>query len=217
MPSRLTDDYLEQVRLRKNRYMGQWTGTAGSLAADCHRLMDDRKHLLEEIAEMQTRLDCYPPEAAHAAVDCGPTVTTSTDDIPLDWILQGERELRAGKERPVRLRGDGLMDAQPENVRPGSLAFMDVLEEIRQLHLAKTQDYGAETDALKNIRDGADVVNIDAWKACLIRMADKMTRLRSYCHTGSVKFDGVEDTLLDLAAYSAIALVLYREATRPAE
>jgi hypothetical protein len=101
-------------------------------------------------------------------------------------------------------------------MRPGSLAFMEVIEELRQLHLAKTQDYGADSDALKNIRDGADVVGIEPWRACLIRMADKMTRLRSYCHNGRVEFDGVEDTLLDMAAYSAIALVLYREATRPA-
>lgn len=143
----------------------------------------------------------------------GPTTTTTTEQIPVDWILRGDRELREGKPR---LTGDGVMNAQADEIRPGSLSFMEVLEEVRQLHLAKTQDYGSDSDALKNIRDGAEVVNIDAWRACLIRMADKMTRLRAYCHNGSVKFDGVEDTLLDMCAYSAIALVLYREAKGPA-
>jgi hypothetical protein len=42
-------------------------------------------------------------------------------------------------------------------------------------------------------------------------MSDKMHRLRSFFRRGEVEFDGVEDTLLDLAAYSIIALVLYRE------
>ena len=31
---RLPDDYIDQARLRANRYMAQWTGTTGSLAAD---------------------------------------------------------------------------------------------------------------------------------------------------------------------------------------
>ncbi len=180
--------------------MGQWTGSEGGLAADVIRLLKERETLMSQFD----------------ALDCGPVETTTTEGIPTDWILRGDRELRQERERP-RLKGDGIMAAKPDTLRPGSLAFMEVIEEVRQLHLAKTQDYGADSDALKNIRDGADVVGIEPWRACLIRMADKMTRLRSYCHNGRVEFDGVEDTLLDMAAYSAIALVLYREATRPAD
>lgn len=104
---------------------------------------------------------------------------------------------------PAAKRATGL--------RPGSPAFMSVLEEIADIHVAKSQDYGADDDALANIRSGADLIGVEPWRACLIRMADKMTRLRSFCHRGRVEFDGVPDTLLDLAAYCAIALVLYRE------
>ena len=107
-----------------------------------------------------------------------------------------------------RLTGDGILR---DTMRPGSREFCDVLDEIRALHLRKTLDYGEQADALANIRNGADVVNIEPWKACLIRMADKMQRLKAACHNGRVEFDGVEDTLLDLAAYSCIALVLHRE------
>lgn len=196
----LPADYLEDVERRARRFTGQWTGSEGGLAADVIRLLKERKELMGQLD----------------ALDCGPVETTSTESIPSDWILRGDRELRQEQQRP-RLKGDGIMAAQPDTLRPGSLAFMEVIEELRQLHLAKTQDYGADSDALKNIRDGADVVGIEPWRACLIRMADKMTRLRSYCHNGRVEFDGVEDTLLDMAAYSAIALVLYREATRPAD
>lgn len=107
-----------------------------------------------------------------------------------------------------RLTGDSVLR---DSLRPGSREFVDVLEEIRTLHMRKTLDYGESEDALANIRNGAEVVNIEPWKACLIRMADKMQRLKAACHNGRVEFDGIEDTLLDLAAYAAIALVLHRE------
>jgi hypothetical protein len=107
-----------------------------------------------------------------------------------------------------RLNGDGVMR---EGLRPGSREFLDILDEIRTLHLRKTLDYGADEDALANIRNSADVINVPAYAGCVLRMSDKMHRLRSFFRRGEVEFDGVEDTLLDLAAYSVIALVLYRE------
>jgi hypothetical protein len=108
-----------------------------------------------------------------------------------------------------RLNGDGLL---AEGLRPGSEAFVSVLDEIRNLHFRKTLDYGCDEDALSNIRNSADVINVPAYAGCVLRMSDKMHRLRSFFRRGEVEFDGVEDTLLDLAAYAAIALVLYREA-----
>ena len=50
----LDAEYLEQCRLRANRYMGQWTGSAGSLAADVRRLLwevDRLKVLLARASE----------------------------------------------------------------------------------------------------------------------------------------------------------------------
>jgi hypothetical protein len=214
--TRLTDEYLEEVRQRKNRYMGQWTGTAGSLAADCHRLLLERETLLREIRDMQDVMDMQP-KIAEASLEIGPVTTTSTEDIPADWILRGERELKAARRpEPVRRPlGAGVMNAPAEGLRDGSRKFIDVLDELKRLHLAKTLDYGEDEDALANIRNGADVVAIEPWKACLIRMADKMQRLKSYCHNGRVEFDGVEDTLLDIAAYAVISLVLHRESCGP--
>ena len=132
------------------------------------------------------------------------------ETVPVDWILQGQKEMEASTD-DIRWTGDSILSSQPDGLRPGSVPFMEVLEEVKRLHIAKSQDYGADNDALANIRSGADVVNLAPWKACLIRLADKMTRLRTVCHTGSCTFDGVDDTLKDICAYSAIALVLYRE------
>jgi len=97
------------------------------------------------------------------------------------------------------------------NLRPGSAEFCSVLVEIEQLHLRKTLDYGCDEDALSNIRSSSDVINVTPWAGCILRISDKMHRLRSYFRRGRVEFDGVEDTLLDISAYAVIALVLYRE------
>lgn len=96
---------------------------------------------------------------------------------------------------------------------PGTVAFLGVLEELRALHLSKTADYGDRDggDALANIRNGAEMVGIEHWKGGLVRAADKMQRLKTYCRTGTLVHEGVEDSLLDLAAYAVLCLVLFRE------
>ena len=112
---------------------------------------------------------------------------------PKDWI-----------EKQVR-------EKQQASLRPGSVQFCAALDEIRELHLRKTLDYGCDEDALSNIRSSSDVINVSPWAGCILRISDKMHRLRSYFRRGRVEFDGIEDTLLDIAAYAVIALVLYRE------
>jgi len=121
----------------------------------------------------------------------------------------------------VRLAGDGVLsetyaewNPPTPKYRPGTDSFVAVLEELRSLHMRKTMDYGVDEDALANIRNSADVINVPAYAGCVLRMADKMQRLRSFFRRGEVEFDGVEDTLLDIAAYAAIALVVYREHAR---
>ena len=109
-------------------------------------------------------------------------------------------------------RNDDETPEVPE-LREGSQRFLAVLDELKELHLRKTLDYGSDEDALSNIRNSADVINVPAYAGCVVRMSDKMHRLRSFFRRGVVEFDGLEDTFLDLAAYSVIALVLYREAT----
>jgi hypothetical protein len=109
-----------------------------------------------------------------------------------------------------RLAGDGITHEQ----RPGSLPFLELLEELRQLHLSKSQDYGSENDPLANIRQGAEFVGIEPWRACLVRVADKVQRLKTYCKTGRLVHEGVRDTLLDLSAYSLLAIVLFDEGAK---
>ena len=94
---------------------------------------------------------------------------------------------------------------------PSSRAFLDLLDEMRRLHESKSADYGSQTDPLANIRQGAEFVNIEHWRGCMVRIADKVQRLRTYCQTGRLVHEGVRDTLLDLSAYSLLAIVLFDE------
>lgn len=113
-------------------------------------------------------------------------------------------------ERPHCGQTLPLADDKPHQ-RPGSLAFMEVIEELRQMHLRKSQDYGSNRDPLANVRAGAELVGIEAWRGCLVRVADKIQRLRTYCHDGRLANEGVEDAMIDLASYAVIALVMFRE------
>ncbi len=45
----LPDDYIDEARTRANRYMAQWTGTTGSLAADVRRLLHEREAMVAEL------------------------------------------------------------------------------------------------------------------------------------------------------------------------
>jgi hypothetical protein len=139
--------------------------------------------------------------------------TQHVDEPYIEHLLHEHHLHRAGltqdelDEALERLAGDGITHEQ----RPGSLPFLELLEELRHLHLSKSQDYGSESDPLANIRQGAEFVGIEPWRACLVRVADKVQRLKTYCRTGRLVHEGVRDTLLDLSAYSLLAIVLFDE------
>jgi len=174
-----------------------------------------------------------PAEPMEEATFAEPEPVTQMTPEQLDaaWsgVAKRQREMQAAIREPERaepvarrvveaLKADGWAvthhpRAEPGDLRPGSREFVAVLEELKALHLKKTLDYGVAEDALANIRQSADVVNMPAWAGCVIRMSDKMHRLKAFFRRGKTEFDGVEDTLKDLACYAAIALVLYREST----
>jgi hypothetical protein len=162
-----------------------------------------------------------PAEPAEEATftDPEPVRVQDQDKLEAAWAAVAERHKQMQRNlrepqaaEPVERRTVEVPAVVPtDGLRPGSREFLAVLEELKALHLAKTLDYGVDEDALANIRSSADVVNMPAWAGCILRMSDKMHRLKAFFRRGRTEFDGVEDTLKDLACYAAIALVLYRE------
>lgn len=163
----------------------------------------------EDLAEAAARWKAKAQASAakyHAERQPLPPLDEPSDEPDASYILRGQDELHARRHA-----GDGVINATPDGLRPGSREFLAVLDELRDLHLRKTMDYGVDEDALANIRSSADVVNMPAWAGCILRISDKMHRLKSYFRRGKVEFDGLSDTLKDIACYAVIAEVLRRE------
>ena len=78
------------------------------------------------------------------------------------------------------------------------------------MHDKKQKDYGTPSDPFANVRASADF-GIEPWVGAMVRANDKMRRLQSAAQGSTLVNEGIEDSLLDLAVYSIIALVLYRE------
>jgi hypothetical protein len=98
-------------------------------------------------------------------------------------------------------------------VHPTSQQFFDLCDDIKEMHRKKSADYGCPsgTDPLANIRSGAKFVGIPSWKAAMVRLSDKVTRLAAYNATGRLENESLEDNLFDLASYALLALLLHRE------
>lgn len=92
----------------------------------------------------------------------------------------------------------------------GHPEFLRILDEMRELHQRKAADYGRGQDPFANVRASAEF-GIPAWVGVMVRAGDKLHRVKSFIHNGSLKNESLEDSLQDLAAYAIIALVLFRE------
>ncbi len=94
----------------------------------------------------------------------------------------------------------------------GDPRFKAALDTLWALHQKKAQDYGNNTtgDPLANIRASAEF-GIPPWMGAMIRANDKVHRIKEYAKTGTLANEGVRDSLMDLAAYALIGLVLFDE------
>lgn len=99
---------------------------------------------------------------------------------------------------------------EPEAPAGGHPGYLKVLEEMAALHKRKAADYGRGADPFANVRAAVEF-GLPAWLGVMVRANDKMHRIKSFAQNGSLKNESVEDSLMDLAAYALIALVLYRE------
>lgn len=92
----------------------------------------------------------------------------------------------------------------------GDKRFHDLLKQIGDLHDKKQEDYGKDTDPFANVR-GAGEWGIAPWVGALLRGTDKMRRLQKLAQKGSLANESAEDSMMDIAVYALIALILYRE------
>ena len=90
--------------------------------------------------------------------------------------------------------------------------FYEILDVIKKLHNAKRHDYGDDTDVFANFRL-SELAGISPWKGSVIRMGDKYARISNFIKKGDFQFkeESIKDTLMDMAIYSLITIILYEE------
>ena len=139
-------------------------------------------------------------------------ITLDTANAALRDAVSARLDRKMHREEPDVTKPRHLSETDDVFSQPTtSQRFLDLLDEMRRLHESKSADYGSETDPLANIRQGAEFVGIEPWRGCMVRIADKVQRLKTFCRTGRLVHEGVRDTLLDLSAYSLLAIVLFDE------
>lgn len=90
------------------------------------------------------------------------------------------------------------------------LTFSDVLKQLLALHKKKSADYGSDTDVFSNVR-ACESFGIEAWKGVVIRLNDKMERIKQFIRKNKLVNESIEDSFLDMASYAVIAYILYKE------
>ena len=91
----------------------------------------------------------------------------------------------------------------------GNPEFEAVVEEVLKMHRRKGADYGTKEDFFANVSASREW-GIPPWVGAMMRANDKIVRLQAYSKGSTLQNEGVEDSLLDIATYTIIALCLYR-------
>ncbi len=88
--------------------------------------------------------------------------------------------------------------------------FDSILAEMSALHNKKGEDYGKVGDPYANVRASQDF-GIPPWLGAIVRLNDKITRIKSFAVKGNLVNESVFDSLQDIAVYAVIAQLLYLE------
>lgn len=89
---------------------------------------------------------------------------------------------------------------------------LDILCNMQAVYEAKDNDYSATGRPMGNLRKCEDA-GIDAWRGCLVRVGDKMSRLENFLKEKEylVISEKAEDTVIDLANYAILMSCLIEE------
>jgi hypothetical protein len=98
----------------------------------------------------------------------------------------------------------------------GHPEFYELIWKMCEIHEIKNKGYGIG-NPLGNFME-CERFGVEAWKGCMVRMSDKISRLYNLTsklddpvYKDAVKLEGLEDTLIDLANYSILCLILLKQ------
>ena len=104
------------------------------------------------------------------------------------------------------------------NTQYGHPDFYKLLDQMAELHSRKNHDYAGTSDPLKNLR-ACTRLELDPFIGVMVRLQDKWSRIEEFVKSKTllVKNESVEDTLMDNAVYSLLAIILLREQKKSVE
>ena len=92
----------------------------------------------------------------------------------------------------------------------GHPKFHAIMEELRQLHVSKSHDYAPGTDPLGNLQECSDM-GLAPWKGVVVRLIDKMAKLKTFSRKGILKHESIIDTFNDISIYAILGRILYEQ------
>ena len=90
------------------------------------------------------------------------------------------------------------------------IRFASVLAELQAMHDRKGADYGADSDEYANVRASREF-GVAPWVGAMVRLNDKVHRLKQFAVRGSLANETARDSLIDIAVYAVIATILHDE------
>lgn len=133
-----------------------------------------------------------------------------TTDPPEYTDFQGWADGRSFKATVERHAAYAALDEKKSD-------FHQILRNMGEVHDRKNSDYAnSDTDRYKNFRL-CEMAGISAFDGCLTRLSDKFARVMNLAEKArrdegpAVRDESIEDTLLDMANYAVIALILHRQ------
>lgn len=102
-----------------------------------------------------------------------------------------------------------MIEAKDFHGHPG---FYELLNQMAELHSRKNHDYAGKGTPLRNFYKCKEM-GVTPFTGVMVRLSDKWSRLEAFMKQGilEVKGESVEDTLMDNAVYSLLAILLLRE------
>ena len=94
----------------------------------------------------------------------------------------------------------------------GNPEFERVVQEVLEMHRRKGADYGTDDDFFANVSASGNW-GIAPWVGAMMRANDKVVRLQAAAKGSTLKNEGIEDSLIDIATYAIIAVCLFRRQT----
>jgi hypothetical protein len=134
-------------------------------------------------------------------------------NLPSANLFGGHEEVTFSEDAPTFNSGVVGTEDRSEGVgSQGSGAYLQLLDEMSKLHLAKNAGYGTAHDAWSNFRL-SEQWGVPAYIGCLVRMSDKYQRLQNIIRDPQLDQvnESIIDTAMDLAAYALIFVCLWNE------